>query len=62
MAEYKLMKEAYIHDYKENYKSNVNEKQANIDEFLATIADKKQQCFDLEKAKDQNLSSLQRFT
>lgn len=36
------MKEAYIDDYKSNYQININEKQANIDEFLATIDEKKQ--------------------
>lgn len=41
MAEYKLMKEAYILDYTNNYQININEKQANIDEFVATIDDKK---------------------
>jgi hypothetical protein len=51
MTEYKFMKEAYIQDYKNNYQININEKQANIDEFVATIDDKKQQCFDLDKAK-----------
>ena len=35
------MKEAYIDDYTNNYQININEKQNNIDEFVATIADKK---------------------
>ena len=43
------MKEQYIIDYQNNYQINVNEKQANIDEFVATIDEKKQQCFDVEK-------------
>jgi hypothetical protein len=42
MSEYKLMKEAYIQDYKTNYQININEKQANIEEFVATIDEKKQ--------------------
>ena len=41
LEEYKLMKEQYIIDYQNNYQINVNEKQANIDEFLATIDEKK---------------------
>lgn len=51
MAEYALMKEAYIQDYKNNYQININEKEANVYEFVATIDDKKQQCFDLDKSK-----------
>jgi hypothetical protein len=35
------MKEQYIIDYQNNYQINVNEKEANIGEFLATIDDKK---------------------
>ena len=41
MAEYALMKEAYIQDYKNNYQININEKEANVYEFVATIDDKK---------------------
>ena len=37
MAEYALMKEAYIQDYKNNYQININEKEANVYEFVATI-------------------------
>ena len=51
MAEYALMKEAYIQDYKNNYQININEKEANVYEFVATIDEKKQQCFDLDKSK-----------
>jgi len=51
MSEYRLMKESYVLDYKNNYQININEKQANIDEFVATIDEKKQQCFDLDKLK-----------
>ena len=41
MAEYRLMKEAYIFDYKNNYQININEKEANINDFLDKIDDKK---------------------
>ena len=38
-----MMKEGYISDYQTNYQINLNEKQANIDEFLETMEDKKNQ-------------------
>ena len=55
------MKEAYIVEYKNNYQINCNEKQANIDQFIETIEEKKSQVFNLEKVKDQNNSCIQRF-
>lgn len=55
------MKEAYIIEYKNNYQINCNEKQANIDQFIETIEEKKSQVFNLEKVKDQNNSCIQRF-
>ena len=55
------MKESYIIQYKDNYQINCNEKQANIDEFIETIEEKKSQVFNLEKVKDQNNSCIQRF-
>jgi len=33
MKEYNMMKEGYILDYQANYQSNLNEKQANIEQF-----------------------------
>lgn len=59
--EYKSVKENYVQEYQDNYQMNLNEKQANIDQFVETIEDKKQQVFNLEKLKDQNMSCLQRF-
>ena len=59
--EYKLMKEAYIVEYQNNYQINCNEKQANIDQFVETIEEKKSQVFNLEKVKGQNNSCIQRF-
>jgi len=35
------MKEGYIADYQTNYQINLNEKQANIDEFIETMEEKK---------------------
>ena len=52
------MKEAYIFEYKNNYQINCNEKQANIDQFIETIEEKKSQVFNLEKVKDQNNSCI----
>lgn len=62
LNEYKLRKELYIEEYTQNYQINLNEKQANIDDFVGTINDKKQENFDIDKKKQQNLSSLNRFT
>ena len=59
--EYKLMKEAYIVDYQNNYQINCNEKQANIDHFIESIEEKKSSMFSLEKLKGQNNSCIQRF-
>ena len=33
-AEYKGVKESYVQEYQDNYQMNLNEKQANIDEFI----------------------------
>ena len=59
--EYKIMKDGYICEYQDNYQINLNEKQANIDQFIETIEDKKRQVGDLEKVKSQNNSSIRRF-
>ena len=48
LDEYKLMKEQYTIDYQNNYQINVNEKQSNIDEFVATLDDKKNESKALE--------------
>lgn len=61
VEEYKLMKETYIVEYKNNYQINCNEKQANVDQFVETIEEKKSQVFNFEKLKDQNNSCIQRF-
>lgn len=55
------MKEAYIIEYQNNFQINCNEKQANIDQFIETIEEKKSQVFSLEKLKEQNMSCIQRF-
>lgn len=60
-AEYKGVKESYVQEYQDNYQMNLNEKQANIDQFVETIDDKKQQVFSLDKLKEQNMSCLARF-
>ena len=41
IEEYRQMKEGYILDFKNNFQINMNEKQANIDEFIETIEQKK---------------------
>ena len=56
-----MLKEGYGQDYQNNYQVNLNEKQANIDEFMETINDKKQQVADFGKEKEQDLSCLHRF-
>jgi hypothetical protein len=56
-----MMKEGYISDYQTNYQINLNEKQANIDEFLETMEDKKNQMSLLGKQKEQDMSCLRRF-
>eukprot|EP00356_Strombidium_inclinatum_P005259 CAMPEP_0170481962 /NCGR_PEP_ID=MMETSP0208-20121228/2195_1 /TAXON_ID=197538 /ORGANISM="Strombidium inclinatum, Strain S3" /LENGTH=278 /DNA_ID=CAMNT_0010754753 /DNA_START=362 /DNA_END=1195 /DNA_ORIENTATION=+ len=61
LQEFKMMKEGYIQEYQNNYQININEKQANIDQFIETIEEKKSQVFNLEKVKEQNMSCLQRF-
>jgi hypothetical protein len=37
-----MIKEIYIDGYTQNYNINLAEKQNNIDDFVATINDKKQ--------------------
>lgn len=56
------MKEQYTIDYQNNYQINVNEKQSNIDEFVATLDDKKTESKSLEQSKLLNMSTLDRFT
>ena len=41
IEEYREMKEGYINDFKDNFQVNLNEKQANIDESIETIEQKK---------------------
>ena len=55
------MKEGYIQDFKNNYQINMNEKQANIDEFIETIEQRKRNAQDLKDLKDKNLSCIIRF-
>lgn len=59
--EYKNLKENYSVEYQDNYQINLNEKQANIDDFKETIEEKKQQVTELERFKAQNNSCIQRF-
>ena len=42
LNEYRMIKEIYIDGYTQNYNINLAEKQNNIDDFVATINDKKQ--------------------
>ena len=58
LKEYNTMKEGYICDYQANYQSNLNEKQANIDQFEQTISDKKDTMTELETKKGQDISCL----
>lgn len=55
------MKEGYIMDFKNNFQENLNEKQANIDEFIETIEQKKRNSQDLQDLKGRNLSCIIRF-
>jgi len=57
--EYKNLKENYSVEYQDNYQINLNEKQANIDDFKETIEEKKQQVTELERFKAQNNSCIQ---
>lgn len=52
MDEYKLVKESYIADFQTNYQINLNEKQANIDSFKDTIAERKEQKEDFDRQLD----------
>jgi len=61
LEEFKHMKEGYLVEYQDNYQINLNEKQANIDSFIDRIEEKKNQVFNLEKVKEQNVSCMQRF-
>ena len=55
------MKEGYINDFKNNFQVNLNEKQANVDEFIETIQLKKQTTVELKDLKSRNLSCIIRF-
>jgi uncharacterized protein YdcH (DUF465 family) len=55
------MKEGYILDFKNNFQINMNEKQANIDEFIETIEQKKRSSQELSDLKQRNLSCIIRF-
>ena len=59
--EYQLMKESYIQDYQTNYQINVNEKQANVDQFLETIDMKRQHKEELKKEHDLVEISVDKF-
>lgn len=61
MEEYKLMKQSYVLEFQANYQQNQDEKQSNISEFMQTINTKEEQARDCEKAKEQNISMMQRF-
>ena len=52
MAEYRLMKEAYIAEYQENYQINLIAKHDNINQFMETIEEKKIQSQELQKLKE----------
>lgn len=55
------MKETYIAEYQENYQININVKHENINQFMQTIQDKKDQSVELQKVKEQHLSMMNRF-
>jgi hypothetical protein len=52
------MKDGYINDFKNNFQINMNEKQANIDEFIETIEQRKKTRQELKDLKSRNLSYI----
>ena len=59
--EYAKIKQEYVLEYQANYQMNLNEKQANIDQMVESIQEKKRTLVELGEQKLQNISCLERF-